>query len=376
MYKRRGLLFLLLATIALLVVANLARQRVLSRPVVDGDQVVAQQSYTLTGTATDDLVVWAETVHLASGGSVQGDASLIGATINVDSAVDGDLTAMGSAVTIGPDATITGDALLMGQTVILGGKIDGDLTITASNVIIQPDAQIRGEVYSCANNIADHRSAPARVLACADAPGSPALSAVAAFGRSGFGLVPGGALHLSASGLIGSLILSLLLCGLATLAVTIFPRQISHIEEAVRTKPGQLIVSALIVALLIVGIGSAFVVLLAALPPLGLLLLPVAGILALIFLGASLAGVITLTLVFGDWLLTRMGRGPYPYPPLVTAAVGSVTLVLLLHLIALIPYGGLLGLIASGALLLFGAGASLSTRLGTRSNHRSYFVQG
>ncbi len=376
MHKRRGLLFLLIATIALLVVANLARQRVTLRPVVDGEKVVAQQSYTLTGSTTDDLVVWAEKIQLNAGSSVHGDASLIGSTINVGSAVDGDLTAMGSSVTLGPDATVSGDALLIGQTVTLGGKVSGDLTITASKLIIDKNAQISGDIYSCADNVADGRSAPAKVRACADAPNSPALNAAATLGRNGFGVVPSGAMRLSAIGLVGSLILSLVLCGLATLAVTIFPRQISHIEEAVRTKPGNLVVSAVVAFLIVIGVGSAFVVLLATLPPLGILLLPVVGILALVFFGTALAGVITLTLVFGDWLLARMGRGPYPYPPLVTAAVGSVTLVLLLHIIALVPYGGLLGLVAFGALLMFGAGAAMSTRLGTRSTHRSYFVQG
>jgi len=376
MRKRRGLLFLLLATIVLLFVANFARQRVLSRPVVDGEKVVAQQSYTLTGSTSDDLVVWAENVHLDAGASVQGDASLIGETINVDSAVEGDLTAMGSSVTVGPDAVIQGDALLVGNMVLLGGRIDGDLTVTSKKLVIQPGAQLTGDVYSCADSVTDNRANAAKPLTCMEAPNSPALSALTTLGRNGLNFVPGGAQSMGAISLVGSLILSLLLCGLATLAVTIFPRQISHIEEAVRTKPGNLVVSAVIAALVLVGLCSALVVLVATLPPLGLVLVPIAGILGLVFLGVSLAGVVTLTLVFGDWLLTRMGRGPYPYPPLVTAAVGSVTLVLALHLIALIPYGGLFGLIAFGALLLFGAGASLSTRLGTRSNHRSYFVQG
>jgi hypothetical protein len=376
MRNRRGFLLLLIVTAVLLVVAVLARQRLSSHPVVDGDKVVAGQSYTLTGATSDDLVVWAQAIHLDTGSSVQGDASLIGETIDVDSAVSGDLTAMGSTVTVGSDAAIKGDALLMGSTVMLGGQVDGDLTVTSKKLIIQPDAQLTGDLYSCADHVTDNRAAPPKLLKCADAPGSPALSALSTLGRNGVSMVPGGALGLTAVGLVGSLIVSLILCGLATLAVTIFPRQISRIEEAVRAKPGNLVVSAVVAGLVIVGLGAGLVVLVATVPPLGLILVPIAGILALVFVGASLIGVITLTLVFGDWLLTRLGRGPYPYPPLVTAAVGSVALVLLLHLIALIPYGGLFGLIAFGVLLLFGAGAAFSTRLGTRPNHRSYFVQG
>lgn len=376
MRNRRGLLVLLLATIALLVVAYLARQRVVTRPLVDGRSVVAQQKYTLIGDTHDDLVVWAETIQLENGHTVGGDASLIGSNISVDSAVSGDLTAMGSSISLGPDAVVRGDATLMGGAVTLDGNVRGDLTITTKKLIIAPDAQLSGDIFACANQVDDSRAAPTKLRACAEAPSSPALSAVATLGRQGFGAIPGGALRMGAIGIIGSLLLSVALCGLATLAVTVFPLQISHIEEAVRTRPGSLIWSGLTVLLAVIGVTSAFVVLLAALPPLGILLLPLAIILCLLFFGASLAGVVTLTMVFGDWLLSRMGHGPYPYPPLVTAAVGSVTLVLALHLIALIPYGGLLGLLAFGALLMFGAGAALSTRLGTRPSRRSYFVQG
>jgi hypothetical protein len=167
--------------------------------------------------------------------------------------------------------------------------------------------------------------------------------------------------------------MSLVLTGVSALAVAAFPRQISYIEEAILTMPRRVGQAGLLAVLLVIGVTAGVVLLLGVVPPLGLITLPVFGLAALVLLGMTVSGWITVALIVGNWLLRRMSRG---LPPLITVAIGSIVLFAIWHMLALLPFGVLIVLAAMAVLGTVGLGAVVATRLGTRPVRRRYFVQG
>jgi hypothetical protein len=105
-----------------------------------------------------------------------------------------------------------------------------------------------------------------------------------------------------------------------------------------------------------------------------LVLIPLFLIVAVLFFGMVLTGWITITLITGNLILNRLGR--VTLPPLVIAAVGNVSLLLVWNVLALNTYGRLCAGIILLVLGAIGLGATFVTRMGTRPLHRSYLVQG
>src|SRR5690606_8726217 len=110
---------------------------------------------------------------------------------------------------------------------------------------------------------------------------------------------------------------ALALVGTSVLAVTFFPRHISHIEEAMRARPRNFGGVGIAVYALVIGLFFALTFLLALFPPLGLLLVPVFILLGVLLFVFFATGTITLAVMLGDWLLRRFSR--HPQPPLVAA---------------------------------------------------------
>ncbi|MFO7323481.1 MAG: polymer-forming cytoskeletal protein [Chloroflexota bacterium] len=370
MNSRRVLTILAVVVISMFIAAGIARQRLPRQPLIDTDNIAVQDSYILNGTVDDSLFIMAQTIVLEPGSSVTGDAAFVGESITIDGSIEGDLTAAGSNLILGPESEVAGDLVFLGNDITLDGVVHGDLTVSGARLTVLPTAQIGGELAACVENVSDGRSNPPALAPCADLTGTDALRALAPI------------MSLPAASGVGQFVLmavsvglvSLVLAGLATLAVTLFPLHISRIEDAMRATPRSQIVNGLMVLLLLVGLGAGFVVLLAVIPPLGVLLIPVLFIAGVVFLAVVVAGMVTLAIVIGDWLLNRTTRGHWP--PLVAAAVGSLALSLLLHLPVLFPNGALLSIVALGIVSAVAAGAALSTRFGTRSPRQSYFVQG
>lgn len=369
MRSRRALIILGLAVIGVIVLANLLRQVVLPATLIDTDNIVLGETYRLDRRISDDLVVLADSITLESSSYVRGDVALIGGRVSVGGRVDGDLTVLSERVHIEPGAIIRGDTTLLVAEAIIDGRISGELNIRSDAVTIQPDALIDSDVYICADSLTDQRAGEQVILPCnqsiilADLEPLDALrhlnSAEIAFG---------------AGGAILSLAASLGLSGLAVLAVAIFPRQISHIEEAIRARPRNQGILGFMLILLLLGISFAVAVALAALPVLGLLLIPLYLIVGLVVLGMALAGWVTVALVCGDVLLSRVVKAPLP--PLIIAAVGNIALVGVWHLLVLTPYSRVIGLGLALLLVCVGLGGVLTTRLGTKPVYRSYLVQG
>lgn len=371
---RRGLLFLGLGCIALVVLANTLRDAVMRQPLVDSGSVALGQSYQLDGQHDDDLAALAETIDLKAGSIVYGDAALIGGTITVDGRINGDLTAVGESLLLGPEAEITGEATFLVREVTISGRIHGALNVRGEHLQINPDAKLTGDIFACAGNIVFQENLRVgQVRPCSESETLAHLESGDVFRDTDIALPPLN-IRIGSSPGVGwliSILSALALSGLSVLAVVIFPRQISHMEESIRANPRGLGGIGFMMFLLAIGISFAFAVLLAIVPPLGVLLIPVYFIAALIFFGMLLAGWVTTALLFGDLLLRRFTRTAFP--PLVAAAVGNFTFFFLWQILLFVPFAALLALAVPTSI---GLGAVIFTRIGTKPSHKSYFVQG
>jgi hypothetical protein len=373
--RHKGLFALALAIIGLIALANAARHSLIQGPLLTPGEIVFDQTYALAGTLDDDLLVVAEQVDLGSDSRVTGDVALISAAITLHGQIDGDLTVLGEFIEIAPDARINGNATLLAETAIIRGTVAGQVHTRADRLTIDAQASLEGEVFACYDVVQDARTTARPILPCENNDLLSSTGTMEALRDPRFVLpvlnvtVGGAALVLLFSAL-GSMALS----GLSILAVVMFPRQISYIEAAIRSNPRALGGTGLLMLLLGAGLSFALGLVLVVAPPIGLILTPVYLVVALLFAGMVLAGWITVTLVIGDLILRRLGATTLP--PLVIAAVGNVSLLLVWNVLALNDYSRILGALALVLLGAVGLGAVFTTRLGTRPIHRSYLVQG
>ena len=374
MRSRRNLLIFGAAVVVVLALTALAHQIVIPRDVIDQNNIIAKENYRLTETHPGDLVVLGTSISLDDTSRVTGSAALVGETIHVSGQVGGDLTALGSNLLIDPTAHVSGQASLAGTNVTLSGKIDGDLYVSGETLNILPDTRINGTLNACVQSIKDGRQSPGE-LSCNQASFAP-FTALIALRNSAVRDTAGTMIQISpASALALALFGTVILAGTSALAVTLFPRQISHIEEALRSRPRGFGGVGIAVYLLMIGLFLVLIFVLAVVPPLGLLLIPLFLIIGLLLGILSLAGLITLALMLGDWVLRRRAARPGT-PPLIAALVGSVIIALLLAGITLLPFGFALSFLALNVLSAGGLGAALFTRAGTHPLRRSYFVTG
>ena len=382
MSRLRNFLIMGLVVVILLGLSLLIRPYVVLEEFGDFGHVEFANDYVLDGDMPESLFLVARTAQLGSESSVTGDAALVGGTITVNGHIDGDLTLIGGTLVLGDTGSVGGGLHVFGGNAHINGEVAGPVEVSGDTLVIGETATIDSGLSSCSGNVTDERTVPGLIMPC-EGGGGPLPPVID--GSVAPDQLPPGALPFDAPedansptplslSVLSSLATSMLLCGLAALAVTVFPGQISHIEEALRGRPRNQILTGVMVFLAMIAVGTATVVLLASVPPLGLLLLPVFLILCLLFIGTVLAGMITLSIVFGGWLLKRVSRAEWP--PLVQAATGSVVLSLLLHVPALIPSGWFVTLIAAAALSIVAVGAALSTRMGTRPMARGLIAQG
>ena len=376
MRNRRNIVILTLVVAGMIVLAAIGRQRLAAPSSAESNNVIFIDHYHLSGTYNQSLVVVANTISSGSAGDnlVQGDAALVSrGDIRFDGATTGDLTAMGSNIVVG--GRVSGETSLMGDQIIINGHFSGPITVIGDSLTIEADATLDSPITACVDTIVDHRVQHQPVTPCQDKAKSLAafVSLQALSGDFGVGrFVNGGGW--TGGGLLFSLSVSLLLTGLAALAVTAFPGHFSHIQEAILTTPRDLAALGCITFLLALGIAAALVVALSVIPVLSIVIIPVGLLLGLLLLGMVIVGWMTLALLLGEFLIYHFKHTSQP--PLVAVAVGSLSLFAIWHILALIPFGPMVGLLGMAALGCAGLGGTVATRLGTRSLRRQYFVQG
>lgn len=377
MRTRRGLVILLAAFVGLIVIANATRRNV-STPYlinIDGEHVGFGQSYTLNKRATDDVVAFAETINIDPRAEIDGDAALVGGSIDIHGKVNGDLAVMGERLTIHPDAEISGDVVLLVREVVLDGRIGGIVNVRGESLEIKLGAQINDTIFAC-GVITDNRidARPSRL--CSESPAIEEFTDLPDWSQMDIQLPVGvsiGSPQSPVTAFVISVMGSLVFSGLAILAVVVFPRQISHIEEAIQMHAPRLGGIGLLLFLFAIGVTFAVLVVLSIIPPLGLILVPLYLLAALVFMGMMLAGWITVTLICGQLLLRRFNLN---LPPLMMAVTGNFTLLILWHGLMFIPLLRPVAALMLLALVAIGLGATALTRLGTRPLHKSYLVQG
>lgn len=371
MKTRRNLLFFGFIVITLLVLAVVARQRLAGQDLSFESGVELASDYRLSDTFEGDLVILAKTIVLEPGSRITGSASLIADSIVVGGLIEGNLTTLSDQLQLASGAHVAGSALLAGDTITIAGQVGGSVEVTSDSLTISPDTEVSGTLMPCVDTLTGGDS-----LTLTDCEASRSFAPVEMLIGLRSQSVTLDAMQFAAPGnaLLLLILSSLTMVGFSTLTVTMFPRQISHIEEAIRSRPRSLVGAGFATFLLIIGLCAALVMLLAFLPPLGLLLLPVYFVFGLLLLALVVAGLVTLSMVLGDWLMARFGR--VSAPPLITVVVGSLVLSSALTLIVLLPFGFLIGAAALALVSSVGVGAALFTRLGTRPLRRSYFIQG
>ncbi|MBI1279885.1 MAG: hypothetical protein GC179_17285 [Anaerolineaceae bacterium] len=370
-FNVRKLLVFIAAIIVVLVIGSAASRVVLNRAATNNDAPIFTPDYSLSNIKADDLFVVADSAQLLPGSHVQADAALIGKNnVTVEGLVDGDLTVMGGSIQLGKEALVKGDAVLIGNKVTLSGQINGELNVIADTLTINPDALLKGSLDICATHFINEQNLDVPIHKC----GADELAGWQSLrdGSLATKVISGG--EFSLSSFIFNGLFAMGLAALSGLIVTIFPRRFGHMTEAIRTLPRRAsrigCLTQIFAVALVLGLG----ILIAVLPPLGLILLP---ILALLFIPLGILFVIgwmTMALLAGDWLLRRFaGRST---PPMLTVIAGSMGLFILWTLVGMLPYGPILSLVWAALIGTGGLGAAVMTRVGTRSPSRSYFVQG
>jgi cytoskeletal protein CcmA (bactofilin family) len=364
---RRKLVILAVFVTGLVGLGSWLGRQIFARPLVDSEHVIFTpgETYHLTSLVENPLVVLAHGVLLDTDSRIAGDSAFIGETVTAAGQVNGDITLMGDNVAV--SGHVTGDASLIGSLIVVDGQVDGDMTVVGERLSIAQEARINGKVVACVDSLTDART-EGRVEPCGNSEAFSAVNTGLKFDQALWGA------GFSTVALVVSGFMSLVLSGVGALAVAVFPRQFSTIEEAILTGPRRVAQTGFLAFLLAIGITVGVLVVLAAVPPLGMVLLPVFLIAAIVFLGMTMTGWVTVALIIGNWLLRRSTRAIVP--PLIAAVVGSVLLFLLWHVVSLAPFGIVAVLLAMAVLGSIGLGAALRTRMGTRSVGRRYFVQG
>ena len=377
MSNRYRLLLLLGIVVALVIVGRNARHIFLPEINIASENIVVTDRYTLTRTVEQDFVVLADQVTLGAESHIEGNAAVVGGEVYLNGRVDGTLVTLGEFVTLSPNFVVDGKAAIIGSRIVLDGDFGGDLTLVGEYVTINEGANLNGVVTSCTDSLTDNRVGDfAAVRHCSE--GDHTLTALdfLPFYENGISL-PAPDVQITGLAtfmLVLSALFSLMLSALAVLAVALFPRHISHIEEALHAVPINLSGLGFLTLVLAFGVVVVLVILLATVPPIGLLLLPIVLLGALVLLGMGIIGWVTVALLVGDWVLYRLVQ--QQQPPIVAVAVGSLALFVGWHMIALIPFGVLVNLLAMVALGSMGLGAVVLTRIGTRPFKHTHFVQG
>lgn len=324
-----------------------------------GEQIGLTDDYALSGDWDGDLVIFASSILLPEGSTVNGDAALVSNYARIDAQITGGLSASSSQIALGPTAHISGDADLTGESVRVDGVIEGDLTVQASQVTLGEDIQVGGTLDICASTVVDDRAGDAAITPCQPAALQPVnpLWAAGGVAASVFAL---------ACALAGGV--------LAAVPHIAAPLRMACLDAGLRLRPAPRALAGIVV----LGLWGVLAILLAALPggwlaqALFILYLGLSFLLGLplIWLGASLAG-----LWIGRLLLHifRRPNAGAPWAALIGGLLISVTL-LLLGLTSTLGLAGLALLAALGLAALIAGRAAGAVGDGARQT--SYFVQG
>ncbi|MBE0688387.1 MAG: hypothetical protein IH585_20530 [Anaerolineaceae bacterium] len=286
-------------------------------PTINEDKVVLGQSFTLkeNQTLNGDLAVIGGTAILRIGSQVNGDIAIIGGILEIDGIVTGDIQAIGGTVTLNQNAVIEGSFYNFGSNL---HQMDG--------------ARIEGTQIS--NLPFDFN------FGKIDVPDTTNIPLEAARKTTGF-----------VTKILWSILQIIAMGGLAMLVLLIAPKSTERISTAIGNQPfthwgiGLLTAFAFPAAILVCLITIIFI-------PLGLI-----GIMALMV--AVTYGWIALGYEIGK----RLFGAKSGLSPALIAGLGTVILSIVGRVLGAIPC---IGWLLVSTLSMFGLGAIILTRIGTR----------
>ena len=287
-----------------------------------------------------DLVALQRTYRLAAGES-QG----------------GDLVLVAERVTLEAQSTVGGDVAITGRTVEVNGEIRGDAVIVAERLTLGPQARLHGDLVACARTFERAESAWVAGELVEECSNSPNLGLDQ--------LLTDAWLSWQASWLLraGSVVFGALFFGaLAALGAVLIPRPLACMAETICERPWQAGTVGLLTLAIAGGLTVLYGLSLKLIVPVVLLPAVLLGWLVLGML--SLLGWMALAAPVGQWVLRTLRRGTHP--PMIAAAIGGITLALVLRVWSVFWFTGWL----AGAIVLVagsvGLGAVLLTRAGTK----------
>jgi hypothetical protein len=296
-------------------------------PPINEDKVVIGQTFILKEdqVLNGDLAVIGGTVFLRQGSLVSGNVAIIGGLLQVDGTIEGDIQALGGSIE------------LLDKAIVEGSLYNYSSTLTQAE-----GAQIEGS--QIANLPFEFNFGE---LAIPSTPGSPT--------RPNINIQP-------ATNFIGNFLWAILqilaIAALAMLIVLLAPKSTERVAATIGSQPfvnwGIGLLSAFAVPAVLV-----ILIVTLILSPLGLI-----GFLVLAC--ATIYGWIALGFEIGKRLIGQKQRD---FSPALLAGIGTLIITIIARLSAEVPC---VGWIVGSALSLFGLGAVVLTRFGTRDYPYTY----
>ena len=309
-------LFSVLALLALLLIP-VSPAFALELGPYDGGPVIFGGNYNLKSgeTLSGDLVVFGGNVNIEENALVQGSIVVFGGNVTLDGTMEGDLVIFGGAGSLGPKSVVEGDLVTVGGSV---SRADG--SVVKGEITNEPTIQIP------APNVPD----------VPDAPSVPNVPQRVDFNPIGSAF--------------STLLLAVVLGGLAMLLILFMQPQMERVAQAAFTQP-----------VLAGGMGllSLFAILISFVT---IVLIPI-GLLAL-FLVLPLAwvlGIVSLGMEVGDRFTRAINQS---WAPALSAGFGTFLLMLVVGGLGLVPC---VGWLVPGIVGFVGVGATVMTVFGSRT---------
>ncbi len=275
------------------------------------------------------------------------------------------VTVVGDDLQIEAGSIVEGAVTVIDGDVEVAGQINGDLVVIGGDVIVAETGQIGGTCFILGGT--ERPAASETVCTVAQSAAQlrnlvPNWNIIAAAWPEATSISPN-------AWQVGQALFNGLGLGLLALFIgSLVPRQLTQVSAAARHKPGLsgmlgfltgLAVPSLLFLLTLVSTLLIFVFCL------GLLGFPFILALGALLVAGVLLGWVSVGYWLGDWLSQALHLTPRS--PALTAALGTVTLTLVVNLLPLLPLGDVAAMLANVALLAIGLGAVVLTRFGTRA---------
>lgn len=321
----------------------------------------AALAYTGQDGPGDDEVIVGRSYTLQSGESLPYGLIVIGgsATIEPGASIGGDLVVIGGSANIAAEATVRGEMLVIGGALNLAAVAENNAVVIGGPAKLAETAHIRGDLVTIGGEL--ERAEGAQIDGNITNNPRPPQSLSGWVGNlvheARSGILPSWP-EAAADGLRNALILALIAAGLAAF----LPEQMRRVSSTLVSQPklsvgfGILTLIGFVVVVILLGLLSFLVITL-------LLTIPAIAFVSLLLATASAFGWIVIGTELGTRLIVAL-RYDWPLP--VSAALGVFLLTLGFSLIEMAPIVGAIADILEFVVSLFGIGAVVMTRFGTR----------